>query len=90
MMGVPNAVLSVLPPGAVVQRKPDMFYMGPGGSRRAARVYRNNYIRVAGVTIHVYVIERRVWLLGFPVLSTFRNVLDVGAKEIVKNLFKRV
>jgi hypothetical protein len=83
MMGIPTDILSNPPSGVVLQRKPDIFYIGPSGDRQAARAYRNHYIRVAGQTIKVDVIESRVWLLGFPVLSRFRNILDVTAKEVV-------
>jgi hypothetical protein len=84
MMGIPNDVLSNLPSGVVLQRQlRDMFYIGPSGSRHSARVYRSNYIRVAGVTIQADVIESRVWLLGFPVLSNLWNILDVTAEEVV-------
>jgi hypothetical protein len=83
MMGVPRDILSNPPSGVVLQRHEDVHYIGPDGSHRLARVFRNNYIRVAGVTVKVDVIESRTWLLGFPILSHFRNMLDVSAKEVV-------
>jgi hypothetical protein len=83
MMGVPNDILSNPPSGIALERGPNRIYIGPNGSRHLARVFLDNYIKVAGLSFKVRVIERRVWLLGFPVLSRFRNVLDVTAKEVV-------
>ena len=83
MMGVPKEILSNPPPGVSLHRGENSCCIGPDGSRNIARVYNDNYIKVAGLSIKVDVIESRVWLLGFPVLSRFRNVLDITAKEVV-------
>lgn len=83
MMGVPHDIIANPPSGVVLKRHDDAEFIGPGGSRTIARVYGDNYIRVCGVTIKVDIIESRVWRLGFPVLSRFRNILDVTAKEAV-------
>ena len=83
MVGVPKEIISNPPKDVVLERGENTFYIGPDGSRHIARIYLDNYIRVAGMTIKVEAIESRVWLLGFPVLSRFRNVLDVTAKEVV-------
>jgi hypothetical protein len=83
MMGVPNEYLSNPPAGAVLARDPPINYLGPDGKRFRARTYKDHYIRVAGQTVKVDVIESRTWLLGFPVTSHFRNALDPKAKEVV-------
>ncbi len=83
MMGVPKEYFSNPPAGAVVNRGPTISYLVPDGNSFRARTYKDHYIRVAGQTIKVDVIESRTWLLGFPVISHFRNVLDSKAKEVV-------
>jgi hypothetical protein len=83
MMGIPFEVLATPPAGVSLERGTDLRYIGPSGRRDVMRTYNNNYIRVAGLTIKVPVIESRVWLLGYPILSRFRNIIDVKAKEVV-------
>ena len=83
MIGVPKEYLSNPPAGAVLNRAPPITYLGPEGNSFRARTYKDQYIRVAGQPINVDVIESRTWLVGFPVISQFRNVLDSNAKEVV-------
>lgn len=78
MVGVPAEVLASPPQGVVLTRQGSVLV---GSSKLNA--YEGLYVRVGGLVTRTTVVEARSFLLGFPVYSRFRALLDARAGEVV-------
>eukprot|EP01012_Entosiphon_sulcatum_P024486 TRINITY_DN29643_c0_g1_i1.p1 TRINITY_DN29643_c0_g1~~TRINITY_DN29643_c0_g1_i1.p1 ORF type:complete len:270 (+),score=31.31 TRINITY_DN29643_c0_g1_i1:232-1041(+) len=81
-IGVPASVISNPPKHVKLNRSGVVRCLTPFGEN-AVRKYDGLFIKVGGVVTKCPVLQTRVFLLGYPVLHKFTNILDTRQAEPV-------
>lgn len=80
MLGVPRDVLSSLKDTSL-QRAGELDLYGPSNVTKGRRCYHNFRVVIGGMETKTTAIQTREFLLGYPVISRYRNIIDDTAQQ---------
>lgn len=70
--------------GISLVRGPSQVSYSPDGKGTLCNVYKGQYFKVSGIVLGPFdIIQSRVNLFGFPLISKFKNVVDTSADEVI-------